>query len=135
MIIKHLSEHKIFWLLSAVGWTILIAFLCLIDNSDLPSMNLKISGIDKLVHFLFHFIFTLFWSIYYFSKQKSLSSKVVTAIIFTSLLFGILIEWLQDSFTLTRQADIFDVIFNFSGAVTAGLLVYHYLKKNLNTNT
>ena len=129
MIIKHLSEHKTFWLVSAIGWTIFVAFLCLVNNNDLPSIGMKISGIDKVIHFLFHFIFTLLWSIYYFSKDKMLTPKRVIIIVIASLIFGVMIEWMQASFTLTRQADILDVISNTGGAISAGLIVYHTLKK------
>jgi VanZ family protein len=135
MIIKRLSEFKTFWLVIAIGWTLLIAFLCLIDNSDLPSIGLKVSGIDKMVHFLFHFIFTLFWSAYYFSKEKKLTKKPLILIIFASFLFGIAIEYIQGSFTKTRQADILDVFFNFCGAISAGLIAHYYIKKHLTTNT
>ncbi len=135
MIIKHLSEHKTFWLVSAIGWTIFVAFLCLVNNNDLPSIGMKISGIDKVIHFLFHFIFTLLWSIYYFSKDKMLTPKRVIIIVIASLIFGVMIEWMQASFTLTRQADILDVISNTGGAISAGLLVYHLLKKHFHSNT
>ena len=135
MIIKHLSEHKTFWLVSAIGWTIFVAFLCLVNNNDLPSIGMKISGIDKVIHFLFHFIFTLLWSIYYFSKDKMLTPKKVIIIVIASLIFGVMIEWMQASFTLTRQADILDVISNTGGAISAGLLVYHLLKKHFHSNT
>ena len=135
MIIKHLSEHKTFWLLLAISWTIFVAFLCLVNNKDLPSIDMKISGMDKIVHFLFHFIFTLLWSIYYFGKEKKVTQKRVITIVIISLIFGVIIEWLQASFTVTRQADMLDVISNFSGAISAGLLVYHSLKKHFHTNT
>lgn len=135
MIIKHLSEHKTFWLVSAIGWTIFVAFLCLVNNNDLPSIGMKISGIDKVIHFLFHFIFTLLWSIYYFSKDKMLTPKRVIIIVIASLIFGVMIEWMQASFTLTRQADVLDVISNTGGAISSGLLVYHLLKKHFHSNT
>ena len=129
MIIKHLSEHKTFWFLTALGWTIFVAFTCLINSKDLPSIGIEVIGIDKIIHFLFHFVFTLLWSIYYFSKEKKATIKRVTTVVIVSLLFGIVIEWLQASFTVTRQADVLDVIFNTGGAISAGLIVYHTLKK------
>lgn len=135
MIIKHLSEHKTFWFLTALGWTVFVAFTCLINSNDLPSIGIEVVGIDKMIHFLFHFIFTLLWSIYYFSKEKKITQKRVTSIVIISLLFGVIIEWLQASFTLTRQADVLDVIFNSGGAISAGLIVYHALKKYPIANT
>lgn len=135
MIIKHLSEHKTFWFLTALGWTIFVAFTCLINSKDLPSIGIEVIGIDKIIHFLFHFIFTLLWSIYYFSKEKKVTIKRVTTVVIVSLLFGIVIEWLQASFTVTRQADVLDVIFNSGGAISSGLIVYYTLKKYPITNT
>lgn len=135
MIIKHLSEHKTFWFLTALGWTIFVAFTCLINSKDLPSIGIEVIGIDKIIHFLFHFIFTLLWSIYYFSKEKKVTQKRVTSIVIISLLFGVIIEWLQASFTVTRQADVLDVIFNSGGAISSGLIVYYTLKKYPITNT
>lgn len=135
MIIKHLLGHKLFWLLLAVSWTVFVAFLCLVNNKDLPSIGAEFSGIDKFIHFLFHFVFTWFWAVYMFYSQKILTKKAIINIVSISLIFGILIELAQASFTKTRQADIFDVISNFLGAVVSGIIIYHFFKKCSRLNT
>ncbi|MDN3676109.1 VanZ family protein [Flavobacterium paronense] len=104
----------------AIGWTILIAILCLVKFNDLPSFG--VSDADKYVHFTFHFVFTTLWGFYLWGNERALS-KIVRLVII-SLCYGILIEFLQETVTTTRHADIFDVLANLTGALFAlGLFV------------
>jgi|JI10StandDraft_1071094.scaffolds.fasta_scaffold31135_3 hypothetical protein len=132
MIIKHLSEHKKIWFCFALSWTILIAFLCLVKDSDLPSIGIKVSGLDKVVHFGFHFIFILLWAFYFFASRKVLTIKLIATLVFCSFIFGVSIELLQGIYTTTRQADVFDVLSNTFGALVAGSIASKILKKQSN---
>lgn len=115
----------------AIGWTVLIAVLCLVKFTDLPSFG--VSGADKYVHFTFHFVFTILWGFYSWlkSNEKRISKIVIVLII--SLCFGILIEILQETCTTTRHADIFDVLANFTGA-TFALVLFVLIKKQKTAN-
>lgn len=110
----------------AIGWTFLIAVLCLVKFGDLP--KIKVSGFDKYGHFIFHFVFTMLWGYYAWLKQYSLTFKKLAAIVVVSICYGILIEFLQETCTQTRQADPQDVLANFTGAMTA-FLVLVFLNK------
>lgn len=44
---------------------------------------------------------------------------------------GIGIEIIQEFFTTTRKADVWDVVANFSGAITSGLLIWMLEKKKI----
>lgn len=110
----------------AVGWTLLIAFLCLDSLSNLPTIG--ISGIDKYVHFTFHFVFTMLWGFYSILKYNSIQISKIGIIIAISLFYGIVIEFSQELFTKTRHADIMDVLANFTGAFAA-ILVFILIKK------
>ncbi|MGL2965714.1 VanZ family protein [Flavobacterium sp. XGLA_31] len=110
----------------AIGWTAVIAVLCLVKFGKLPTIPL--SGADKYVHFTFHFIFTLLWGHVLWLGQNSRSLKIIAKVVAVSLVYGILIEFLQETCTLTRHADILDVLANLSGAVMA-FLVFVFLKK------
>lgn len=110
----------------ALGWTILMAFLCLISFSKLP--NIGLSGTDKYVHFMMHFIFTLFWSSYVSIRENVISIPKIVRIVLISFCYGILIELLQEAYTSTRHADVFDVLANFSGALFS-LLFFVIIKK------
>ena len=104
----------------AVGWTLLIAVLCLVKFTDLPSIG--VSGADKYVHFTLHFVFTMLWGYYLWLKLNEIALTKIIFVVTSSLCYGILIEILQETLTKTRRADIFDVVANFSGALVALLL-------------
>jgi len=110
----------------AIGWTALIGFLCLVKLSNLPSLG--VSGADKYVHFTFHFVFTILWGYYSWLNQNDIDFKKIRFIIISSICYGILIEMLQEVFTTTRHADIFDVLANLTGAIMA-LFIFFLIKK------
>lgn len=116
----------------AIGWTVLIAFLCLVRFNDLPSFG--ISGLDKYVHFTFHFVFTLLWGIYFWLKLDKIEMKKTMLLVLISLLYGIIIEISQELFTTTRHADVLDVLANFTGAVTAVALFFFLKRKHEKAN-
>ena len=83
---------------------------------------------DKYVHFTFHFVFTILWSYYFFVLYDKVNFKIVLGIVLLSFIYGVLIEILQETFTLTRHADVVDVIANSAGAITA--FVFLMIVKN-----
>ncbi len=104
----------------AIGWTTLIGVLCLIKSGELPPIH--IAGVDKYVHFTFHFVFTILWGYYALEKQKVTKLQNILIVVGYSLFYGILIEFLQETLTTSRHADIHDVFANFAGALTAFLI-------------
>jgi VanZ family protein len=107
-------RKKIF-LAAALFWTGVILFFCLENAKDIPQIN--IPYIDKVVHAIFHFVFTTLWFLYF--KKKLSSSIIVQPLTWSfvfSLLFGISIELMQQYITLTRSADVIDVLANTVGA-------------------
>jgi VanZ family protein len=135
MTIKTLLALKKFWLVGAVFWTGLIFYLCLVDSSALPSISIKGNYFDKIIHFAFHFIFSLLWICYSYLPSKSISTTAILKVIAISILVGIAIEILQGCCTTSRRADIFDVFANTSGAILSGILLYFLFKRNkLKTN-
>lgn len=115
----------------AISWTILIAVLCLVKFTDLPSFG--VSGADKYVHFTFHFVFTILWGFYFWAKLNEITIPKIGSVVILSFCYGILIEILQETSTKTRHADIFDVLANVTGAIVA--LVLFVLIKRQNTQT
>jgi VanZ family protein len=115
-------------LVFAIGWTIIIAFLCLVKVNDLPSLGISISSVDKYFHVTFYFVFTMLWGFHSWKKQGKIEIKKIRNIFLISIGYGILIEIMQEEFTTTRHADIMDVAANSTGALIA-LGVFIYLKK------
>ena len=111
----------------AIGWTVLIAVLCLVKFGSLPSLG--VSGADKYVHITFHFGFVLLWGFYFWQRQIEILIPKIIRLVVISIFYGLLIEFLQETCTTTRHADIFDVLANITGATTA-LLVFVFIKKS-----
>ncbi len=82
---------------------------------------------DKLVHSFFHFVFAVLWFLYFNLKLESVKwTKPLLISVLFSLLFGIGIEILQECFTTSRHADVFDVIANISGASLASIFIIYF---------
>jgi VanZ family protein len=120
-------KNVFFW--AALIWTIVIAFLCLVSFNHIPRVGL--SNSDKYAHFTFHFVFSGLWFLY-FSHRKGNFNKVSTflMVFLLSFFYGVAIEMMQDLFTETRKADVFDVLANAIGALI-GLLVIGFNRKYL----
>ena len=115
MIIKRLLERK--YLIAAIFWTITITILSLVSLKGLPTITtLKFK--DKIIHFMFYFVFVFLWSI----ALKGKNIKILKIALF-AILYGIVIEVLQSAITLNRQADVFDALANSFGACTAVLFL------------
>ena len=119
MLTRNLLVLKKVLLGMAISWTILIAVLCLIRFNNLPSITVQ--SADKYVHVTFHFFFTMFWGLYIYLKQNKIQFFQVIGILALSIVYGILIEFLQETLTTTRHADVYDVLANFAGALIASV--------------
>ena len=131
MTIKRLLAHNKLYLFLALFWTLLVLLLCLVSVGNLPRLSVKVDSIDKVVHFTFHFVFVMLWFLYL--KEKNIRN-VFFKIFLASFSLGVIIEILQSIFTVTRQADIKDVLANTTGTITAItilLLYYKFFKKDI----
>ncbi|HAH55190.1 MAG TPA: hypothetical protein DCM02_07890 [Flavobacterium sp.] len=114
--------RKEFFLFSAIIWTGVILFLSLENSKNIP--QIEIPNIDKVIHFGFHFVFTILWFLYL--KKRFNSSKNLQLLAFTiifSLIFGIAIELMQQYFTISRNADVLDILANLSGSFLAAFFI------------
>jgi VanZ family protein len=103
---------------AALFWTGVILFFCLIKSSDIPQIN--IPNLDKVIHAFFHFVFVLLWFLFLKKKLNSSNNFNLLAITFVfSLVLGIVIEMIQQFFTVTRTGDPLDILANVSGATLA----------------
>lgn len=125
-------KNIFFWV--AFCWTVVVGFFCLVPSNDIPTVT--IPNFDKLVHTFFHFVFTILWFLFFKNqvKKKNQFKLLIVAVCF-SLLFGLVIEVLQDKLTTTRSGDVFDILANLSGAIIAFIFVLFakQIKKNQNT--
>ena len=116
--IRHLLVHNLFKILAFI-WTILIFYFCLEETPSVPQITFQYK--DKVVHFIFYFVFVYFWA-------KSLKNKQLNyllIILFSAITIGISIEFLQENFTHNRTFDWYDILANSIGAIAS----FIYVKK------
>lgn len=110
--------RKRVFLYAALFWTGLILYLCLKNSNELK--QIEIPNFDKLIHVVFHFVFTTLWFLYFKKRWFTFSNfRLLAFSLICSLFFGIAIELMQEYFTTTRSADVFDVLANIVGAFLA----------------
>ncbi|MDL2142405.1 VanZ family protein [Flavobacterium tructae] len=96
----------------------IITYFCLTDSSNIPAVNFP--SIDKIVHFCFHFGFTISWILFFKKELKGKAPDDYKAYLISfifSVFFGITIEILQGVLTVTRASDVTDVLANALGAI------------------
>ena len=81
------------------------------DSSNIPAVSFP--SIDKIVHFCFHFGFTISWILFFKKELKGKAPDDYKAYLISfifSVFFGITIEILQSVLTTTRAADVTDIL-------------------------
>ncbi|RZJ75809.1 MAG: hypothetical protein EOO45_04435 [Flavobacterium sp.] len=124
------------YLPGAIIWTLLITISCLISVDSFGGehgIGIDIPNSDKLVHFLFYFIFTLLWYRSFKAMDLWPLKKIKIIVFVFAASYGILIEICQGVFTSYRSADVLDAVANASGSAF-GILTMWLLERNKNTN-
>lgn len=116
--IKNLLERNS--LVIAITFTILIGYLSL--RSLQIEVPIKITFLDKILHFGAYFVLTLLWLFHYRNKNK-----LINILVFV-FLYGLLLEYFQDWFSYKRTKDLYDVLANSSGIIFA-TLIFNWLYK------
>jgi VanZ family protein len=117
--IKNLLKDNRF--IIAVFITVSILVLSL---TKMPKYNIPISNLDKWQHTIAYFVLSISWLFAFYKKDRK------QLIIFSCILFGIVIEVLQYAITNYRIGDYADVIANCTG-ILLGLFIFNQIiKKN-----
>jgi len=120
-LIKNISKHK--YLILAVAYTIWLTTLSLIPLNNVPLPDVKFG--DKVVHFFLYFFLTIIW-LFACPKLRTLKYKFL----FIVILWGILIEFLQEYMVYLRTGDVYDALANAVGALLGYILASYYLMRN-----
>lgn len=114
-------KWKIFqykWL--AISWLAIMCILFFLPGSAFPSENwLSKIYIDKLVHIGLFAILIFLWK----SAFRSQLPKYNMILLFTALIYGLAVEFIQRDFVPNRDFDLYDVAADMIGAI-AGLAVW-----------
>lgn len=113
------------FLLAAITWTVLVAYLCLTNAANIPKVSwLHIQNKDKIVHFTFYFVFTFLWVNALKQSNKLTPQKMKIYIFIAAFVFGVIIEICQGIIGKGRSADIIDVLANTSGSALSILMIW-----------
>ncbi len=94
------------------------------EGDDLSSFNIPHG--DKIVHFVFYFVAAALGFLF-FHEQKgtgALFRNVLMLIVVFLMFFGIIIEVVQERFTMNRSGDVFDALANSMGAISGVSAMY-----------
>ena len=122
---------KSFW--PAIIWGLFIFILSSFPGDDIPkSFIINIPFADKIIHFFLYFLLVIL--ILIGSLKKSKTTLTIRKFLFAfsiSLLYGILLEILQDLVFIMRGADLLDIIANAVGSFIGLLTFYYIIQKRL----
>ena len=104
--------------------TIQIAYIVVITVLSLVSIdtktNINVDFADKIIHVIIHTINVILLYIV-FTKYKVAKSLLLAIIV--SILYGIIVEILQEYIAINRQFDIFDIYANCFGTIIAAIIL------------
>ncbi len=124
---KLISDKKIS-LTVALTISLGIAILSLVRINNIPSISAENS--DKIYHVIAYFTLSAAWNLFYLnSAKKNTKIKFILSICASIILFGIVIEVLQELITSYRTFDLKDMLANSIGCVTAAIVFAVLLEK------
>ncbi len=129
LIKKLLGPRPLFY--SGLLYTLAITVLFLLPAKDIPGVAIRFG--DKWAHIFVFLILTLIWLLITLVKNW-LTKYRVFWVSFLALLYGIIIEALQERFFETRSADIWDVVADIVGILLA-VLLFLIMKKRISLKT
>ncbi|WP_298894135.1 VanZ family protein [uncultured Psychroserpens sp.] len=116
MITKLLLALKKWALPIVIAYAIALTIGSLVHIGSIPSLGFSFD--DKIYHFLAYFVFTILVFNYFNTKQIHRAILISACIV---VVYGIIIEVLQNMITSYRTLDVYDVVANALGVVFATL--------------
>jgi len=95
------------------------------DTSSLKDVRVS----DKVIHFIAYFLLALSWLLVFKKNKEVLKTSLFVAV--SIIIYGIVIEALQNILTEVRTAEVADILSNSAGVVVATLLFNYLLKKRM----
>ena len=111
-------------------YSFIITYVFVSPKPDFPEFDLFIS-LDKIGHLIIHVLLSMIWLSYFYVKKKGTLAMInVIIIVLACLTYGIVIEFYQQMFIASRQADLFDVLANGVGTLV-GMMLFLNVKKRM----
>ena len=109
-----------------ICWIVIITVLSLSSFEDIDTGGINIPHLDKLVHFFFYFVAAILGVLLIREQTKghlNLYRSISISTLF-AIVYGIVIEVIQNTFIQYRSGESYDVLANSIGAFFgAGLII------------
>ncbi|MCQ2192045.1 MAG: VanZ family protein [Paludibacteraceae bacterium] len=116
-----------------VGLTIL--YLCMKPAGEHNMMFGSVPNIDKVVHCLMYFGFTFCICLNFYQQSTSFKSvPMIMWALIIPILYGGLIEIMQEELTATRSCDLFDFFADSVGSILGYFFSAWYIPKHFKEN-
>lgn len=126
---NNLSMRMIRYYLPAMGWIVLILFLCTMPGSQIPKLTwLDKLHADKVVHFILFGGTVILLAYGYFKQKGHISFPGLLSIAFVVTLYGLAIEFIQKYLVPNRSFELLDVLADGAGALM-GALIFRLIGK------
>ena len=116
------KRHSVLFV--AVAYTILLLYLTLGDPVKLD-VPIQFEFQDKLYHFIAYLGLSGIWS--YFSLISKFEKGILKAFLAT-LIFGVILEVIQEWINPIRTFDIYDLVANCFGVILGTIIVTYYFR-------
>ena len=126
--IKNWSEPKAYSI--AIGMTIVVIFLSLVSLPSFRTSIIDVNNSDKFGHIVAYFSLSLSWLFATRKRYTQVKHRVILAC--SIIIFGIILEGLQEVLTTKRTADLYDMGANALGVIAA-TLTFETLRSWLNS--
>jgi len=128
-LIKSLLGSKLL-LVICIIYSVLITIIFLVPIKEIPKLLDFPIPIDKLIHVFIFLVLTFLWLLYVNSILNDTKPIVIFLILVLCLLYGIIIEVIQEFCVLLRGAEVLDVMADLLGAIL-GLLFFRDFKNRI----
>ena len=110
---------------------VFITYSSLATFPETEATKIDIPHFDKVVHFIFYAVAAVLGARYVRESTRGTFAlrRTLWFVVFGAIIFGIIIEVLQYTFTVDRHGDLFDAMANSLGAVAGTLAVKSFFSR------
>lgn len=120
-----LSMRMVRYYLPAMGWIILILFLCTLPGSAIPKASIfDMLHMDKVVHFVLFGSTVVLLAYGYYRQKGVVSKRALLLLVLAATLYGLAIEFIQKYLVANRSFDLYDLLADGVGAATGALVFW-----------
>ncbi|MFS4455880.1 VanZ family protein [Maribacter sp. 2304DJ31-5] len=120
-----------FFTILLISWIVFVTFSSLFSFEGMDTSGIDIPHMDKLVHFTFYFVMAIL-SVVALKEDLCKGIKLSKALFLGtsfSVLYGIIIEVIQSTWTSDRHGDVWDAIANTMGALAGMVLTAIWISR------